>query len=129
MHFTVRKYKNPQNKEDSEKYYPVPFYIGTKDLSDLASEIAHSTSLTKSDVGAVIEELLVVFNNHLLNGEKIKIKGLGIFRTSFSGKGCETEDEVNANSIDASSVKVTFVSDNSIRKALKTDISFTKVKR
>ena len=89
MEYKIKKIRNPQKPEEQEKFYPVPVYSGTKETSELSKEIAHSTSLTKADVAAVIEELIVVFNNHLLAGEKIKINGIGTFKVSFSGNGSE----------------------------------------
>ena len=52
------------------KFYPAPVYYTTIDLKSLANEISHSTSLTGSDVKAVIEELMFAFERHLINGEK-----------------------------------------------------------
>lgn len=126
MIFTSKNHKNPLDLSAAEKYYPAPVYLQTTDLSNLASEIAHSTSLTATDVKAVIEELLVSFKRHLLSGEKIKLDGIGIFKVSFSGTGTETPEEVTSKNIDPSTIRVTFVSDLKLKKAIRSEITFEK---
>ena len=129
MNFTIIHRNNPQDLDSAGKYYPAPVYHSTINLKNLANEIAHSTSLTASDVKAVIEELIVSFERHLINGEKLKLDGLGTFKTSFSGEGSESIEEVSAKNIDNKSIRVTFVADNELKKSIRNNIFLEKEKR
>lgn len=129
MNFTIIHRNNPQDFNSAGKYYPAPVYHSTINLKNLANEIAHSTSLTASDVKAVIEELIVSFERHLINGEKLKLDGLGTFKTSFSGEGSDSIEEVSAKNIDNKSIRVTFVADNELKKSIRNNIILEKEKR
>lgn len=128
MNFKVIQRKNPQNLEMYGKFYPAPTYYNTIDLKSLANEISHSTSLTSSDVKAVIEELMIAFERHLVNGEKIRLDGIGIFKVSFSGEGAETSEAVTAQNIDTNSIRVTFMADSELKRNIRSTISFEKEK-
>ena len=129
MNFKIIHRNNPQDLNSAGKFYPAPVYHSTINLKNLANEIAHSTSLTASDVKAVIEELIVSFERHLINGEKLKLDGLGTFKTSFSGEGSESIEEVSAKNIDNKSIRVTFVADNELKKSIRNNIFLEKEKR
>lgn len=75
------------------------------------------------------EELIVSFERHLINGEKLKLDGLGTFKTSFSGEGSESIEEVSAKNIDNKSIRVTFVADNELKKSIRNNIILEKEKR
>ena len=129
MNFKIIHRNNPQDLNSAGKYYPAPVYHSTINLKNLANEIAHSTSLTASDVKAVIEELIVSFERHLINGEKLKLDGLGTFKTSFSGEGSESIEEVSAKNIENKTIRVTFVADNELKKSIRNNIFLEKEKR
>mgnify|MGYP002519438456 FL=1 len=97
-------------------------------MKSLANEISHSTSLTGSDVKAVIEELMIAFERHLVNGEKIRLDGIGIFKVSFSGEGAETSEAVTAKYIDTNSIRVTFMADSELKRNIRSKISLEKEK-
>ena len=65
----------------------------------------------------------------MINGEKVKLDGLGTFKTSFSGEGSESIEEVSAKNIDNKSIRVTFVADNELKKSIRNNIFLEKEKR
>ena len=75
------------------------------------------------------EKLIVSFERHLINGEKLKLDGLGTFKTAFSGEGSESIEEVSAKNIDNKSIRVTFVADNELKKSIRNNIILEKEKR
>lgn len=124
MKYTSIKHINPKDENLLSKYHPSPVYIDTVSLDSLAEEISHSTSMTKADVKAVIEELVVLLQKNLVMGMKIKVDGLGTFKISFGGTGHEKAEDVSAS--DISGVKVTFVADSKIKKFIIANLSFVK---
>lgn len=118
---------NPQNKKVPGKYYPYPVYEKTIDTNDFVAEISHATSLTPTDVRAAIMEIIEIFHRYLVRGHKVKLDGIGTFKVSFKGSGAATSEELTAMNIDRSTVKVTFVSDTTMKKEIGTEISFSKV--
>lgn len=123
MNYKVLCFTNPQERDSEGKYFPYPVYEKTIGLDDFVKEIGHATSLTPTDVRAVLAELVEVFQRYLARGNKLKISGIGTFKVSFKGTG----KEVNASSINRESIRITFVSDSSLKKLIRSDISFKKV--
>ena len=87
-----QKYIKTQNKNrDSQafgKYYATAVYdtkfVETEELADF---IQRQASVKKSDIGAVLDELGEAMKHYLELGQKIRIKGLGIFKVGFSSIG------------------------------------------
>lgn len=132
MNYIIRYFINPQAKKNEEsgvvpgQYYPFPVYGTTIDMDDFTREISHATSLTPSDVHAVVVELVEIFSRHLAKGDKVKVNGIGTFKVSFSGYGAPSPEDVSATNIDRSSIKITFVSDSSLKQEVRAQVSFTK---
>ena len=119
--------ENPQDKKIPGKYYPYPVYENTIDTNDFVAEISHATSLTQTDVRAAIMEIIEIFHRYLVRGHKLKLDGIGTFKVSFKGEGASTSEDLTAMNIDRSSVRVTFVADTTMKKEIRTEISFSKV--
>lgn len=127
MDFKSLYFKNPQNKKVPGKYYPYPVYEKTIGTDDFVEEISHSTSLTATDVRAVISEIIVIFRRYLARGHKLKLDGLGTFKVSFKGDGVPTADALTAFNIDRSTIRITFVSEPALKQEMQVGISFSKV--
>ena len=77
-------YKNPRKeKEGPEHFHPRTINQGTADLKVLAKEIEKGTTLTAADIEATLTALTDQMVKHLLNGERIYLKGLGYFSISL----------------------------------------------
>ena len=119
--------RNPQKQGVPGKYYPAPVYEKTIGMNDFVKEISHATSLTSTDVRAVIMEVAEIFQRYLVRGHKVKIDGIGTFKISFKGDGLAAPEMLTASNIDRSTVRVTFVADSTMKQALQSEISFSKV--
>ena len=126
MRYKTARFLNPKVEDDSGKYYPYPEYESTISLDDFVKEISHATSLTPSDVKAVILELIEIFQRYLVRGHKVLLNGIGTFKISFKGVGEVTAEEVTAANIDKSTIRITFVADAALKRTIKAEISFLK---
>ena len=126
MKYKTARFLNPKVETDSGKYYPYPEYESTISLDDFVKEISHATSLTPSDVKAVILELIEIFQRYLVRGHKVLLTGIGTFKISFKGVGEVTAEEVTAANIDKSTIRITFVADAALKRTIKAEISFLK---
>ena len=87
-------YKNPQLKagEEREGLHPRPLFNGMADTDSLAKEIENATSLTESDVKAVLMALSRAVGNSLAQGEQVHLDGLGYFMPTLTAEGKVTEE-------------------------------------
>lgn len=126
MRYKAVKFFNPKVENDSGKYYPYPEYESTISVDDFVKEISHATSLTPSDVKAVVLELIEIFQRYLGRGHKVLLNGIGTFKISFKGVGEVTAEEVTAANIDRSTIRITFVADAALKRTMQAEISFSK---
>ena len=99
-----QKYIKMQNKNrDSAafgKYFATAVYDKKfVDTDELASFIQQQASVKKSDIGAVLDELGEAMKHYFELGQKVRIKGLGIFKVGFSSIGVANIDDCNAQTI------------------------------
>lgn len=87
-----------KNKEGKKLFHPRVVLTGNVDTDRIAKEIAEYSSLTPGDTKNVIDNLVRVMTTHLQASESVTLDGLGTFRLVMrsSGRGVETEEEVNA---------------------------------
>lgn len=99
---TVR-YKKIQNKilgsTTYNKWYGKTVSMGTVTTRQLAEEISHSTTVTRSDIMAVLIELSNAIRTHLLNSETVKIDELGSFRVGMKSIATDTKKDFDASKI------------------------------
>ena len=99
-----QKYIKMQNKNrDSAafgKYFATAVYDKKfVDTDELASFIQQQASVKKSDIGAVLDELGEAMTHYFELGQKVRIKGLGIFKVGFSSIGVTKAEDVSAATI------------------------------
>ena len=99
-----QKYIKMQNKNrDSAafgKYYATAVYDKKfVETDELASFIQQQASVKKSDIGAVLDELGEAMKHYFELGQKVRIKGLGIFKVGFSSIGVTKAEDVSAATI------------------------------
>lgn len=96
----IKTQNKNQRSEAYGKYYAQAVYgeefIETEELADY---IQQQASVKKSDITAVLTELGEALKHYLELGEKIRIKGFGIFKVGFSSIGVATKEECNATTI------------------------------
>ena len=99
-----QKYIKTQNKNDKSaaygKYYAKAVYdnhfVGTDEIADF---IQSQASVKKSDIKAVLQELGEAMKHFFELGQKIHLKGIGIFKVGFSSIGVTKKDDCTASTI------------------------------
>ena len=102
-------YKKKQQKING-LWYPQSVLSGSPISTDkVADRLAEISTVSRSDVLAVLGNLAGVMADYMALGKSVKLDGLGTFYfTAVSeGKGVETPEEVNANQI--TGVRVRFI--------------------
>lgn len=83
--YKLKQYKN-SNSSYNNFFYPRAVVTGEIDLNGIAEKVQQNSSLKKSDVLACLTELSEVMREALLDGKRVRINGLGIFKTSIQTK-------------------------------------------
>lgn len=94
-------------------------------VDELSEEISYATSVTPTDVKAVLEGLLNVMPKYLRRGDKIKLNRFGTFKVIFGGNGRENAEDVTAADIDGT--RISFIGASEMKKAVLTDMPFQKL--
>ena len=84
-------------KNGSNLWYGRAIHPTTVDLDQISERIQQNCSMKKSDVMAVLVEMVETMNYELQNSNKVKIDGLGTFFISLKTSGAMSEDKFNAN--------------------------------
>ncbi|MDR3308755.1 MAG: HU family DNA-binding protein [Tannerella sp.] len=91
---------NPGNLEAPKKFYAQAKSKGVLSLRKVSKEIAEgSTTVSDTDVLAVLNDLTKVLRRHLENGEIIHLGDFGTFQISLTSDGSETADKFNQSLI------------------------------
>ena len=128
MNFSSTFYANPRSENGEGKFYPRPEYDRTIGMDEIVEDIAHATSLTVADVTAAITELAALIRRYLVHGHKVQLDDIGTFKVSFKGTGQENADDVTADDITRSSIKVTMLVDYGLRQYVRGNTTFSKVR-
>lgn len=86
-------YKKAYNKK-TEVYYPRAITISTAINTDqIAEALADRSTVTKTDVKAVLTEMADVMSQYMAQGKSVKLEGLGSFRLGLNTKGVKNEED------------------------------------
>lgn len=97
-------------KKLNNKWYPQAVTVGkpvtTKEVADRLAQIS---TVSRSDVYAVLMDLAGVLADYMAQGRSVKIDGLGTFYYTITagGNGVDSPDKVNASQI--TGVRVRFI--------------------
>ena len=81
------------------KWYGRAVSMGTVTTKMLAEEISHSTTVTRSDIAAVLIELCNVMKQHLQDSKTVQLDDLGSFKVTFNSAPADKEADFTANNI------------------------------
>ena len=123
MKYRVVKRLNPINNTES-KYYAAPQYMEELTVGDLAKDISDACTLNVTDVEAVLTSLVRKLPLYLKNGFKIQLGNFGRVKLSFSSKGSEKAEDVDASSITRK--KILFTPSSELKTAIE-KATFSKV--
>jgi len=105
VNYVVIPKANPQDREAAPKFYAQAKSRGELTFRKLSKEIAEgSTTVSDTDVMAVLNDLTKVLKRHLENGEIVRFGDFGTFQISISSEGAETEEKFHSSLIKNSKV-------------------------
>ena len=109
----IKKYKNTNEKNNGfGKTYGRLVHQDTLNTSDLCRHMMkHGTIFTSDVVKGVVEKFIQCFEELLMEGNKIKLDGLGTFYLSINTEGVIDEKDFTANNVKA--IRVKFIGDQS----------------
>jgi len=108
-----------------KKYYASIVSSGVVDFDKLANLISLATTVSRTDVLAVLDALETYMNLELESGEILHLGNFAHFRLSSHSKGVDTDEEVTSHIIESSSI--IFTPGKSMEKMLK-NLEYVKVK-
>ena len=114
---------NPLNNEES-KFYAAPQYMEELTVRDLAKDISDACTLNVTDVEAVLTSLVRKLPMYLKNGFKVQLGTFGRVKLSFSSKGSEDADNVDASYI--TNKRILFTPSSELKNEIETT-SFSKI--
>ncbi|MDR3266526.1 MAG: HU family DNA-binding protein [Tannerella sp.] len=92
--FVLVERGNPSNLEAPKKFYAQAKSRGELTFRKLSKEIAEgSTTVSDTDVLAVLNDLNKVLKRHLDNGEIVRFGDFGTFQVSITSDGAETAEK------------------------------------
>lgn len=96
-------YKKYQNKNDKSKtygkWYGKAVIVGNISTKELAREIASATTVTYTDVIAVLFATAEVLGNHLRNSQSVTLDDIGTFKVGPSTTPAADVDSFSGNNI------------------------------
>ena len=96
---------NPGNAAAPKKWYAAAKASGELTFKKLSKEISEgSTTVSDTDVLAVLNDLTKVLKRHLENGEIVRFGDFGSFQISIKGEGAATASQYNHSMIKSSKV-------------------------
>ena len=103
----IKKYKNNNSKNSAfGKTFGRLVHQDTLNTSDLCRHMMkHGTIFTSDVVKGVVEKFINCFEELLLEGNKIKLDGLGTFYLSAKTEGVSDETQFSASNVKAIHVK------------------------
>ena len=109
----IKKYKNTNEKNNGfGKTYGRLVHQDTMNTSDLCRHMMkHGTIFTSDVVKGVVEKFIQCFEELLMEGNKIKLEGLGTFYLRINTEGVVDEKDFSANNVKA--IRVKFIGDQS----------------
>ena len=94
--------------EKTKVYYPRAVTVGSAVSTDqIAEALSNRSTVTKTDVKAVLAEMADVMSQYMAQGKSVKLDGLGSFRLGLNTKGVSNEEDFNFQS-QLQHVKVNF---------------------
>ncbi|MDR2887785.1 MAG: HU family DNA-binding protein [Bacteroidales bacterium] len=98
--YSVNERGNPLKPEAPKKWYANAKSAGELTFKKLSKEISEgSTTVSDTDVLAVLNDLTKILRRHLENGEIVRFGDFGSFQISIGSEGAETETKFNASLI------------------------------
>ena len=122
--YIIAERGNPRDPNAPKKFYAQSKGSGVTTFKNLSKEIAEaSTTVSDTDVMAVLNDLTKLLKRHLAEGKIVRFSDFGTFQISFGSEGAETEAKFNASMI--RKAKVAFRPGTDLKDMLAT-LKYTK---
>jgi len=98
---------NPGDQQAPKKFYAQTKSTGEVTLKQISREISeNSTTVSDSDMLAVLNDLTKILNRHLKEGKIVRFGDFGTFQINIKSEGAETADKFNHSMV--TNAKVSF---------------------
>lgn len=125
--YTLSERPMPGKPSAPKKWYANTKADGELSFRELSKEISQgSTTVSDTDVMAVLNDLIKVLSRNLANGKIVRFGDFGSFQMSISSEGAETERAFTTKMIKSS--KIQFRPGKDLKDMTKT-ITFEKYKK
>lgn len=114
IQYVTRVKKNPKN--DTTAYYAQVAPVTPIGQDDLADYINDQTTVSKTDIKAILVALENAIAHYLIIGHSVRFGNLGSFRPTISSASADTAANVSADKI--KSVRVVFSTGSYLRNKL-----------
>jgi len=96
----TRNFNDGRKDSANNKYFARAITLGTVETEELANIIQKNCSMKKSDVIAVLSELVEVMTDKLQESYAVKLNGFGTFKIGITSKGADDPTQFSvANNI------------------------------
>lgn len=117
--YIITEKGNPSKPAEPKKFYATAKADGEVTFKKLSKEISNiSTTVSDTDVLAVLNVLVKALINHLSEGRIVRFGEFGSFQVSLSSEGAATRKEFNTSLIRNS--KITFRPGTNLKEMLAT---------
>ncbi|RRD59876.1 HU family DNA-binding protein [Tannerella forsythia] len=117
--YIITEKGNPSKPAEPKKFYATAKADGEVTFRKLSKEISNiSTTVSDTDVLAVLNVLVKALINHLSEGRIVRFGEFGSFQVSLSSEGAATRKEFNTSLIRNS--KITFRPGTNLKEMLAT---------
>ncbi len=84
---------NRKNNPNQGKWYARAIHNQTIETNELASIIQRNCTVKRSDVVAVLTELVEVMQDELQNGKRVKLNGFGTFKINLMSAAADSPED------------------------------------
>ncbi|MDP4210223.1 MAG: HU family DNA-binding protein [Bacteroidota bacterium] len=116
MYKIMSTFRPGQGTEGKKMWFPKLTGTSQLTLRDVARELARQSTLSESDVYAVIYGLVELIPDKLKDGYTIKLNDLGTFRLHARVTTADSPDQVTVRNI--KELRLSFKPDNTLKKEL-----------
>ncbi len=120
--YKLQRKRNPQKPDEQGKWYAVPKTgkaASEKIMTRMATE---DTTVADFELTAAAKLIGKFIRNQTVQGNRVRIPGLGTFRVSFGSEGVEDITKFHTGLI--RNVKILFTIDSDLRSSILNELSF-----
>ena len=114
---------NPHDRDASKKWYAVPSSSAPLSGKDLTRAATANTSTAPIEMEAAMEHLATYIPQQLLQGHRVKVPGLGMFRIVFKSAGVGHPSEFKSSTM-IKEPRILFTPEPALRESVINGLSF-----